>query len=87
MNNERHTILPRASRERTTQHKAKRLLAAWADEDEAILRFAVCVAVAWMVLPEIHQFFGGIEHAFTVLQPGLLGAAHYALAQILGGIL
>jgi hypothetical protein len=42
------------------------------------------------VLPEIHQFFGGLEHTFTVLQLGVLGPAHYALpciTHLLGGIL
>ncbi len=87
MSNDRHTILPLGARDWTMPHEAKRLLAESADEDEAIFRIAICVAVAWIMLPEVHGFFGGIEHAFTVLQPGLLGAAHYALAQILGGIL
>jgi hypothetical protein len=90
MNNDQHTILPHAFRTRTTPHEAERLLTEWAREDEAILRFAVCVAVASVALPWIYQFFGGIEHAFTVLQPRLLGPAHYALASIthlLGGIL
>jgi hypothetical protein len=66
------------------------LLAAWAREDEAILRFAVCVAVASVVLPEIHQFFGGLEHTFTALQTELSSVAHYALActaHLSGGIL
>lgn len=87
MNNDRYANLPLVNTERAVPHKAKRLLAAWADEDEAILRVAVCVAVAWIALPELHEFFGGIERTFAVLPPRLLGHAHYALAQFFGGIL
>ncbi|MFY9852486.1 MAG: hypothetical protein WAK26_01255 [Terracidiphilus sp.] len=87
MNNDRHPILPFGASERTASHEAKRLLAEWASQDEAILRIAVCVAIAWIAMPELHEFFGGIEHTFTVLRPGLPGLAHYALAYISGGIL
>ena len=59
MNNDRYANLPLVNTERAVSHKAKRLLAAWADEDEAILRVAVCVAMAWIALPELHEFFGG----------------------------
>jgi len=90
MNNDRHTILPHASRQRTERQGAKRWLAAWARDDEAILRFAVCIAVAWVALPEIHRLFGGMEHTFTVLRLGVLGPAHYALpciTHLIGGVL
>lgn len=90
MNNAQRPILPNASRQQTAPHEARRLLAAWAREDEAILRIAVCLAVASVALPEIHQLFGGLEHTFTALQLGILGPAHYALPYIthlLGGII
>lgn len=90
MNNNRRTVLPPVARDRATPHEAERLPATRADGDEAILRFAICIAVAWIALPEIHGFFGGPEHTFTLLQSGPLGPAHYALACItylLGGVL
>jgi hypothetical protein len=90
MNNDHRTTLLLVAREQTTPHEARQFLAAWAREDEAILRVAVCVAVASVVMPGIREFFGAISHTFTALQPVGLSPAHYAFASIthlLGGIL
>lgn len=90
MSIDRRAILCMVAAGRMTAAEADRLLSVWTDKDEAILRFAVCAAVAWLVLPEMHQFFSGLEDIFRVPRQELLSAVRDALAYVphlLGGIL
>jgi hypothetical protein len=69
---------------RITPREAERLLAVWDDPDETVLKLAVCLAVIWMALPHLHEFFTGIEQTVSVLVPGFWATAECALASFAG---
>lgn len=89
MNSDRRTILSLIALGRITPHEAERLLALWHDEDEFMLRAAVCLAVAWMLLPHLSEFLYGAAHTLAALLPQLSITAHLVLtcaAAWLGGL-
>jgi hypothetical protein len=90
MNTDRRTILSLIAMGRITPREAERLLAVWPDEDEFILRAAVCLSVAWMVLPHLRGWFTAVSRPLTALLPQLSFALHHVLATVtalFGGLL
>lgn len=90
MNSDRRTILSLIALGRITPREAERLLALWPDEDEFILRAAVCLAVAWMLLPHLSAFLRGAGQTLSTLLPQIYFTAHHALTCVaawLGGLL
>jgi len=90
MNTDRRTILSLVAIGRITPREAERLLAVWPDEDEFILKLAVCSAIAGTALPQIREFMSAFQHTATALLPGVFTAEHHALACFthwFGGIL
>lgn len=79
MNSDRRTILSLIALGRITPREAERLLALWPDEDEFILRAAVCLAVAWMLLPHLSGILRGAAHTLSALLPQISLTAHHAL--------
>jgi hypothetical protein len=86
MSIDRRTILSLIAMGRITPREAERLLAMWPEEDEFILRAAVCLSVAWMILPRLHGWFTGVSHAVTWLLPQAAQTVHHALACFSGWI-
>jgi hypothetical protein len=90
MNADRRAILNLVAMGRITPREAERLLAVSNDWDEVTLRLAVCGAVLWVAVPQIHRVFAGLERMAGALLPDVLAAAHHGLAMIsglVGGIL
>lgn len=73
MSIDRRAILSLIALGRISPQEAERLLAVTADEDEFILRAAVCLAIAWLALPQMPQLFAGLQHALGALAPALSG--------------
>jgi hypothetical protein len=84
MNRDRAALLNLIAMGRITPREAERLLAVWNDPDETVLKLAVCLAVTWIALPHLHEFFTGIEQAVSVLVPGFWAIAQHALASFAG---
>ncbi|MFZ0747043.1 MAG: hypothetical protein WAM85_21750 [Terracidiphilus sp.] len=90
MNQDRRIILSLVAMGRVTPREAERLLVALSNGDEITLRLAVCLAVAWVTLPQLHELLVGLGHSFNALVPGLMVAGHHALTfctHWFGGIL
>ena len=86
---DRRAILSLIALGRVTPPEAERLLAVTAEEDELILRLAVCLAVVWLALPQIHQLWAGLNHMLGVVLPAISACGHCGLrffAQQLGGM-
>jgi hypothetical protein len=79
MHSDRRVILSLIAMGRITPSQAERLLATWPDEDDVILKAAVCFAVVWIVLPHLLEALTGFTHALASL-PGVFRTAHHALA-------
>ena len=62
---DRRAILSLIAMGRITPREAERLLAVSEDGDDAILKFAVVFAIAWIVLPQVH----GVVHAVSMVTP------------------
>lgn len=89
MNFDRRAILSLIALGRVTPREAERLLAVIADEDELILKSAVCLAVAWLALPQIHQLLAGLNRALAVDLPVISACLHCGLklfTHLLGGV-
>lgn len=71
MNIDRRAILSLIALGRISPREAERLLAVTSDEDDFILKVAVCVAIAWLALPQVHPLFAGLEHGLGALAPAL----------------
>jgi hypothetical protein len=84
MNRDRVALLNLIAMGRITPREAERLLAVWNDPDETVLKLAVCLAVTWIALSHLHEFFAGIEQTVSVLVPGLWATAQRALASFAG---
>jgi hypothetical protein len=90
MNTKRGAILSLVALGRITPAEAESLLSVCPDHDEIITRFAICLAVVWMVLPDLHALFTGFAHALMALMPRHVAVAHPALACFtnwIGGVL
>jgi hypothetical protein len=89
MNTDRRAILSLVAMGRITPREAERLLAVWPNGDEAILRLALCLAFAALVLPALKELLTEFAHVLTAMMPALLATAHHTLAFVthcLGGI-
>jgi hypothetical protein len=89
MNTDRRAILSLVAMGRITPREAERLLAVWPNGDEAVLRLALCLAFAALVLPGLKEMFAEFTHVVAALMPSLLATAHHTLAfatHVLGGI-
>jgi hypothetical protein len=84
MKTDRVALLNLIAMGRITPREAERLLAVWNDPDETVLKLAVCLAVAWMALPHLHEIFHGIEQTVSVLVPGIWATAQRAIASFTG---
>ncbi len=69
---------------RINAREAERLLVAASDEDEGILRVAVCGAIAWVVLPHVAEVIHGAVQTASVLLPRLLDGTHQVVACLNG---
>ena len=69
---------------RITPREAERLLVLSMDEDEAALRLAVCVAVAWIVAPHLGVLVQGVGHITQMIVPQM-GHAVRSVAEFLIG--
>jgi hypothetical protein len=90
MSADRRTILSLIATGRITPRQAERLLAVWSDRDETIVRLALVLAIAWLLLPHADQIFAGLAHAFNVLLPRLFGIGRHAFTlaiDLFGGVL
>jgi hypothetical protein len=89
MNWERRFIWYLIALGRITPREAERLLVVIADGDDAILKLAVCGAMAWLALPQLHELSTGLAHTLTLFAPQLMESTHRALAclgQVWGGM-
>ena len=69
---------------RINAREAERLLVAASDEDEVILRVAVCGAIAWVVLPYLGDVLHGAVQTANAFLPRLLHGTHQLLAGVSG---
>ncbi|HTA78269.1 MAG TPA: hypothetical protein VK720_01925 [Terracidiphilus sp.] len=71
MHNDRSAILSMVATGQITPREAERLLDAWRDGDEGILRLALCLAFVGLVLPSIANTMIAVEHAMALLLPAI----------------
>lgn len=71
MHTDRSAILSLVAIGRITPREAERLLAVWRDGDETILRLALCLAFAGLILPYLGNAAIAIGHALTMLLPAI----------------
>jgi hypothetical protein len=67
MNSDRSAILSLVAMGRITPREAERLLAVWRDADDMILRLALCLAFAGLVLPYWTHGFEVAGHTLAAL--------------------
>jgi hypothetical protein len=67
MNSDRSAILSLVAMGRITPREAERLLALWRDNDDAILRLALCLAFAGLALPYLGYGVDAVGHALAAL--------------------
>lgn len=79
MNSDLRAILALIAVGRISPREAERLLALLPNEDDVILRAAVCLAVVWLLLPHLRGFLAGVNHVFVSWFPGIALTAHHAL--------
>ena len=85
---DRRAILTLIAMGRITPREAERLLAAMEDGD-AILKFAVVFAIAWIVLPQVLEMVTGVVHAISIAAPRVAELAQSGAAcvvQVCGGV-
>jgi len=80
MNSERRAILSLIAMGRITPREAERLLAVSSGSDETVLRIAVVLAVAWMVVPYAHDFVSGLWHAIGLIAMWASTTGRHAVA-------
>lgn len=86
---DRRTILSLIAMGRITPREGERLLAAWEDGDDAILKFAVALAIGWIVLPQVSQIVASVAHTVSMVAPGVAALAQSLVScvmQICGGV-
>jgi hypothetical protein len=67
MNSDRSAILSLVAMGRITPREAERLLAAWREADDTILRLALCLAFAGLVLPYFSHGISAVGHTLSAL--------------------
>ena len=82
MNTDRRAILSLIAMGRITPREAERLLAILSDWDDAIARVGVVIAVAWMVVPHVHEILVVWSQAFDVVGPRLLVVGHHVFTSV-----
>jgi hypothetical protein len=85
MNSNQRVILSLVATGRITPTQAECLLAAYPDEDDFILRVAVCFAGLWILLPHVQEFVDRCALCLGSLLPSVTMTAHHALAWLLPG--
>jgi hypothetical protein len=70
MRQERQTILALVAMGRLTPREAERLMTG--DADEALLRMTICLAAAWLALPQIGAVLTGMMHTLAMVLPAWL---------------
>jgi len=86
---DRRAILSLIAMGRITPREAERLLAVPEEGDDAILKFAVVFAIAWIVLPPVHELVMGVVHAVSMVAPRVAELAQSVVAcvtQVCGGV-
>ncbi len=71
MDTEHSAILSLVASGRITPREAERLLAAWRDGEDTILRLALCLAFVALLLPDVGNTMTAIGQAFGTLLPAL----------------
>lgn len=80
MNTDRRAILSLVAMGRITPREAERLLALAPDAEESVLRLALCLAFAWLALPQITGLITETAHTLVRMSPAIVSAVHHALA-------
>jgi len=76
MNNDRRAILSMVAMGRITPRDAERLIAVSPGSDDALVRLALCLAFAWLVLSQLSGVLAAFTRTFLALLPG----THHAVA-------
>ena len=84
MRSDRGSIWSLLALGRITPREAERLLVLTMDEDDAVLRLAVCVAVAWIVAPHLGELARGAGQMTQMVVPQV-GHAVRSVAEFLTG--
>jgi hypothetical protein len=71
MDTEHSAVLSLVASGRITPREAERLLAAWRDGEDTILRLALCLAFVALLLPDVGNTVTAIGQAFAMLLPAL----------------
>ena len=83
---DRRAILSLIAMGRITPREAERLLAVSEDVDDAILKFAVVFAIAWIVLPHVHELVMGVVNAISMVEVAGLASVVAYVTQVCGGM-
>ena len=89
MERDRRAIWSLLAMGRITAREAERLLAVLEDGDDAILRFAMVFAVAWIGLQQGHELVMGMVHAVSMAAPRVAELAQNAVVGVMhvfGGV-
>ena len=71
MDTECSAILSLVANGRVTPREAERLLAAWRDGEDTILRLALCLAFVALLLPDVANAVTAIGQTFAALLPAV----------------
>lgn len=71
MDTERSAIWSLVASGRITPREAERLLAAWRDGEDTILRLALCLAFVALLLPDVGNTVTAIGQAVAALLPAV----------------
>ena len=71
MDTECSAILSLVANGRVTPREAERLLAAWRDGEDTILRLALCLAFVALLLPDVANAVTAIGQTFASLLPAV----------------
>lgn len=71
MDTECSAILSLVANGRVTPREAERLLAAWRDGEDTILRLALCLAFVALLLPDVANAVTAIGQALAALLPAV----------------
>ena len=86
---DRRAILSLVALGRITPREAERLLAVTEDGDDAIVKFVVLLAIARIVLPQVHELVTAVVHAVSMAAPRVAELAQSGVAcvaQVCGGV-
>ena len=85
MNTDRRAILSLVALGRITPREAERLLAVSPESDDLLVRLALGLAFAWLVLSQLGEILAAFTRTFLAIAPGL----HHSIAYFthcLGGL-